>query len=242
MKKDPSYILDKINNYLKSGKCTNKKMYRLLSNVRRGDIVFGSQPYVGIINFSGTGRIVGERVDSNYSYTLNTRVQTTNNHTVEFDFYESNQTVIHRNNKAPNWVLEKYSKYIRHEQDHVSKMCEYAGKHHLPDGFKVKSCQVLSSKVTYTDEYYAAFCAVYILNKGKKRLIGFLNNELFTFDSDFEYENTNFSAVLNVISYIIFGFIVVGVISGIVLAIIEETENSKGIVDLINSLLAFLKY
>ena len=153
MYKNPVDIVNQIDKYLRSGKCTNKKKYKKLASVTSSDIVFGAQPYVAEVSFSGRGRVVGEKTHFEYSNALKYSVETTNTTTVDFDFYEANQVVLHKDNKAPNWVLEKYSKYFLHESAQIAKMCRYAGKEHLPSGYSVKSCQVLRSNITYNKSY-----------------------------------------------------------------------------------------
>ena len=215
-------IVNQIDKYLRSGKCTNKKKYKMLSSVVSSDIVFGEQPYVAEVSFSGKGRIVGEKSNYEYSNALKYSVETKNTRTIDFDFYEPNQVVLHKNNKAPSWVVEKYSKYFLPEAAKIAKMCRYAGKDHLPSGYTVKSCQVLSSNITYKKSYYADFCAVYIKKNGKQRLIGFLQNGYFTFDDDFTYNNTNFALIGNIIAFIILGIVVAGIVWGFVNAIIND--------------------
>ena len=194
----------------------------MLSSVVSSDIVFGEQPYVAEVSFSGKGRIVGEKSNYEYSNALKYSVETKNTRTIDFDFYEPNQVVLHKNNKAPSWVVEKYSKYFLPEAAQIAKMCRYAGKDHLPSGYTVKSCQVLSSNITYKKSYYADFCAVYIKKNGKQRLIGFLQNGYFTFDDDFTYNNTNFALIGNIIAFIILGIVAFGIIYGFVTAIAND--------------------
>ena len=240
MIKNSVYIIDQIEKYLRSGKCTNKRIYRMLSNVESHEIVFGEQPYVAEVSFSGRGRVVGEKTNFEYSNALKYSVETTNTRTIDFDFAETNQVVLHKDNKAPSWVIEKYSKYYLPEAAQIAKMCRYAGKDHLPSGYKVKSCQVIRSNITYNKSYYADFCAVYIKKNGKQKLIGFLQNGYFTFDDDFTYNNTNFALITNIISYIILGIIVFGIIFGFVSAIINDTKD-MGIINYLISCLGIFK-
>ena len=227
MYKNPVDIVNQIERYLRSGKCTNKKKYKMLSSVVSSDIVFGEQPYVAEVSFSGRGRVVGEKTNFEYSNALKYSVETTNTRTIDFDFAETNQIVLHKNNKAPSWVVEKYSKYYLPEASQIAKMCRYAGQEHLPSGYKIKSCQVIRSNITYNKSYYADFCAVYIKKNGKQKLIGFLQNGYFTFDDDFTYNNTNFALIGNIIAFIILGIVAFGIIYGFVTVIANDPTLFK---------------